>query len=165
MIAHKQKTTPPGAAHVQASWPTAGPTGVSDVSVQAPRLLRVLIVDDSEMDREWIGTQARTMEGFHAALCLARSLAETKAIIATQRFDVALVDYRLGPVYGDDVIRLLNHVDPMCATVLVSSHAMAEVSLYGLKAGATAALSKDDINPTLLETTIRFALANRARLR
>jgi DNA-binding NarL/FixJ family response regulator len=165
MIAQKHKSTPNLASATEASWHAPAAVAPTDICVQAPLHLRVLIVDDSTMDREWIATQAQTMDSFRPVISLARSLAEARALIATRQFDVALVDYRLGPVYGDDVIRLLNHAHPDCATVLVSSHTMAEVSLFGLKAGATAALSKDDINPSLLETTIRFALANRARAR
>ena len=33
------------------------------------------------------------------------------------------------------------------------------------RCGAVAAISKDDLNPTLLETTIRFALRNHALIR
>lgn len=94
---------------------------------------------------------------------MACGLDEARTLISQQSFHVALVDYRLAEGYGDAVVKLINARQKECATIMLSGHPMSEVSLYGLNAGATAAISKDDLNPELLETTIRFAMANAKR--
>lgn len=128
-----------------------------------PSRIDLLIVDDTAFDRERIEKLARRMGELDARVVTAASIPAARALIGTQHFDVALIDYHLGSGYGDEIVALLGERQQRCATVMVSSHPMSEVSLYGLRAGATAALSKDDLDPVVLETTIRFAMANRAR--
>lgn len=128
-----------------------------------PWKINILIVDDSQMDREWIAGQAKSMDEYECVVAMASGIDDARALAKAQPFDVALIDYQLGGVRGDTVVQLLAVEQPRCATILVSGHAMSEVSLFGVRAGASAAISKDDLNSTLLETTIRFAIANTAR--
>ena len=78
---------------------------------------------------------------------------------------MALIDYQLPDGHGDELVLALAEADSACAPVLLSGHTMSEVSHFALRSGAVAALSKDDLNPSLLETTIRFALRNHALTR
>ena len=137
----------------------------SPASYREPWKLNALVLDDEVSDREWIATQLTGLEEYDVAVTKAGKISEALALLRDNCFDIALVDYRLPDGFGDTVIMALGERTPQCATVLISSHPMAEVSLYGIRAGATAALSKDDLNPALLETTIRFALMNQARRR
>lgn len=138
------------------------PSGNRDSKTYAePWQLEVLVLDDTRSDREWIGDLLASMVEFSAKVTFAKTIAEARAYIANQRFDVGLIDYQLPDGLGDAVVRALGFASPECATILISSHAMAEVSLFGMRAGANGAISKDDLNPELLETTIRFALLNR----
>lgn len=138
------------------------PTGEEGRHASETWRIRTLVVDDSEMDREWIASQLAQMTEYDPIVERASSIEEAKELLETSVFDVALIDYQLGPGFGDEVIAHLDQTQKLCAAILVSGHDMSEVSLYGARAGAMAALSKDDLNPTLLETTIRFAMANRA---
>lgn len=126
-----------------------------------PWQLEVLVLDDTRSDREWIGDLLASMTEFSAKVTFAKTIAEARTCIAEQKFDVGLIDYQLPDGHGDAVVHALRFSSPACATILISSHAMAEVSLFGMRAGANSAISKDDLNPELLETTIRFALLNR----
>lgn len=130
-------------------------------SYSEPWQLEVLVLDDTRSDREWIGDLLGSMTEFSAKVTFAKTIAEARARIAEQQFDVGLIDYQLPDGHGDAVVRALGFSSPSCATILISSHTMAEVSLFGVRAGANGAISKDDLNPELLETTIRFALSNR----
>lgn len=135
------------------------------VDYNEPWHLTVLLVDDSEMDRSWLARQLAGSEEFQATIVEAESVAQASQLMRVHDFHLTVVDYRLPDGLGDLVVADLARVRPGCATILISSQPMAEVSLYGLRAGANAALSKDDINPGLLETTIRFALFNQAQRR
>ena len=144
---------------------TAGPDAGNrgHATLLDPWQIDLLIVDDTSFDRDRLVALARGMEEYDARIVTASGIAAARQLIGSQHFDVALIDYHLGSGYGDEIVALLGERQQHCATVMVSSHPMSEVSLYGLRAGATAALSKDDLNVTLLETTIRFAMANRAK--
>ena len=128
-----------------------------------PWNLSVLVVEDDAADRYLIARLLADGVEFDALITTASSLDEASARLSEQDFHVALVDYRLCDEMGDEVIAAVRRKRPSCATVLLSSQAMAEVSLFGIQAGANAALSKDGLSPELLETTIRFALFNHAQ--
>lgn len=128
-----------------------------------PWQLEVLVLDDDRRDRDWIGDLLCNLTEFSAKVTFAKTIAEARHCIATGAFDLGLIDYELPDGRGDAVVKELGRALPGCATILISSHIMAEVSLFGMRAGANGAISKDDLNPELLETTIRFALAHQRR--
>lgn len=130
-----------------------------------PWKLNVLVVDDEPADRLWISRLLRDSDEFDSVVIEASSLGEASELLGVHDFHVALIDYHLLEDMGDAVVRTVERKKPSCATVLVSSYAMSEVTLFGLRAGANAAVSKAVIDTELLETTIRFALYNRKRVR
>jgi DNA-binding NarL/FixJ family response regulator len=148
--------------------PQPGPAAVpspSPTPIDEPWHLNVLVVEDNPADLHWTTTTLAGMEEFEVSLTHAGTVAAAREAFETQDFDVALIDYHLPDGYGDDVVQALMARASGCAPVLLSGHTMSEVSHFALRSGALAAISKDDLNPTLLETTIRFALRNQALIR
>lgn len=129
---------------------------------QEPWKLRVLVVEDNAADFHWVKNTLENMEEYETTIVPASSIATACAIMAEQQFDLALVDYQLPDGKGDEVLVRLRDSSNRCAAIMLSGYTMSEVSFFGLRGGAVAALSKDDLNPELLETTIRFALHNYA---
>ena len=132
---------------------------------QEPWILRVLIVEDDRLDLHWVTQTLKSIEEFECQFTHAANVGEARALISAQEFDVALLDYHLPDGHGDDVLKILEDKAGGCAAIMVSGGTMSEVSLFALGAGAVAAIGKDDLNPSLLETTIRFALRNQAARR
>ena len=132
---------------------------------QEPWILRVLIVEDDPLDLHWVTQTLKSIEEFECQFTHAANVGEARALISAQEFDVALLDYHLPDGHGDDVLKILEDKAGGCAAIMVSGGTMSEVSLYGMSAGAVAAIGKDDLNPSMLETTIRFALRNQAARR
>jgi DNA-binding response OmpR family regulator len=130
------------------------------LNYREPWKLRVLVVEDNTADFHWIKKTLEGMEEYEATIVHASHIATANAIIKEQQFDLALVDYQLPDGKGDEVLVGLGNSVDHCAAIMLSGYKMSEVSLFGLRGGAVAALSKDDLNPGLLETTIRFALSN-----
>ena len=132
---------------------------------QEPWLLRVLIVEDNVADFHWIKKTLESMDEFAVTIMHASCVSTAQAILRHRDFDLALVDYKLPHGMGDDVLAALKDRSSDCASIMLSGHTMAEVSLFALHSGAVSALSKDDLHPALLETTIRFALRNQSNAR
>ena len=132
---------------------------------QEPWLLKILIVEDDPLDVHWLTQTLKLIEEFECHIIHVSSVEDARALIAQHDFDVALLDYHLPDGRGDDVLNILEQKAGRCAAIMVSGGTMSEVSLFALGAGAVAAIGKDDLNPSLLETTIRFALRNQAARR
>lgn len=76
----------------------------------------------------------------------------------TQRYDVCLIDYDLGDSTGLDLIRevVARQIDlPM---ILITGHSDPELDMEALRAGAVDYLSKQDLKPSVLERSIRYAI-------
>jgi CheY-like chemotaxis protein len=78
----------------------------------------VLVVDDEPMNLE---TMARVFRK-ELDLTLAGSGAEALALAASQRFDVALVDYAMPEMDGVEVLKGLARVQPSTARFIVTAH-------------------------------------------
>ena len=133
-----------------------------DPTYREPWQLRILVVEDQQCDFRMISRALGGMQEFEAGISQAARIDEAIALIETNDFDVALIDYRLPDGMGDEVLVALERKSSRCASIMVSDYSMAEVSLFALRAGAMSAIAKDDVTPVLLETTIRFALRNKA---
>ena len=130
--------------------------------VPDPWYLKVLVVEDDLTDFHWTKSTLAGMEEYEVSVVHAASVEAARALIAAHDFDIALIDYQLPDGHGDELVAGLRERASRCAPILLSGHRMAEVSHFALRSGAVAAISKDDLNPSLLETTIRFALRNQA---
>ena len=134
-------------------------------NVPDPWHLKVLVVEDDLADFHWTLTTLAGMEEYEVSILHAASAEAARDLIQTNDFDLALIDYQLPDGHGDELVTALRQRSSRCAPILLSGHNMAEVSHFALRSGAVAAISKDDLNPSLLETTIRFALRNQALIR
>jgi signal transduction histidine kinase/DNA-binding response OmpR family regulator len=119
----------------------------------------VLLVDDDEDDyliardlfAEIRGPQQYELEW------ISQYDAARDAILA-QQHDIYLIDYRLGPATGFDLLeearRHGNHA-PMIMLTGLGEH---ELDVQAMRAGAADFLVKNQINATLLERSLRYAL-------
>lgn len=73
-------------------------------------------------------------------------------------FDAALIDYQLGPRSGIDLIRAVPADSLPGPLLLLTGHGDYETDLEAMQAGAVDYLTKSDLNPILLERSIRFAI-------
>ncbi|MBD2385844.1 hybrid sensor histidine kinase/response regulator [Cylindrospermum sp. FACHB-282] len=122
------------------------------------RPIKVLLVDDDEDDyiltRDWFGE-------FQVASCeleWVNSYAAAKNAIAGNKYDIYLVDYRLGQHNGLEL--LYEAVSNGCASpiILLTGQGDREIDLEAMKAGAADYLEKSQLTAPLLERSIRYAL-------
>jgi response regulator RpfG family c-di-GMP phosphodiesterase len=126
---------------------------------------RILLIEDDEDDYEF--TRELLAELPDASLELSWVSDYQKGIEASRsgRFDVCLVDYRLGAESGIDLLReLVANGHPM-PVILLTGHDDREVDVLASLAGAADFLVKGEVSAALLERTIRYAIRAHAAAR
>ncbi len=117
---------------------------------------RVLIVDDEKDIRDVVGFEL-TFEGY--TIAEAGSGEEAVVAVKEQRFDVAIVDYKMPGLHGIAALTALLEIDPALPVIISTGCSPGEVESLCLDAGAFACLWK----PFELEDML--ALVKRAAAR
>ncbi len=94
---------------------------------------RVLVVDDEADIRELLDLTLARM-GLQTAC--AGSLAEARALLGSQRFQLCLTDMRLPDGLGLDLVRHIADTIPDLPVAVITAHGSAENAVSALKAGA-----------------------------
>lgn len=93
----------------------------------------ILIVEDDPLQRKLI-TENLSADGH--AVFPAASRAEALEIAAREPIEVAIVDYKLGPDSGIDVIRALLGRNPLITPIMATAYGSVETAVEAMKAGA-----------------------------
>jgi NtrC-family two-component system response regulator AlgB len=104
-----------------------------------PTSLDILIVDDEPNIRRTLSLQ---LTGRGHRVRTAGSSEEAKREAAAQRFDLALVDLRLGTGSGLDLLAWLRAEDATLKMVVITAYASVETAVEAMKRGASDYLSK-----------------------
>ena len=102
-------------------------------------LNRVLVIDDESDIRELIDL---TLSRMGLAATCAGSLAEARAALAAERFQLCLTDMRLPDGEGLDIVRYINEHHPQTPVAVITAFGSAENAVAALKAGAFDYLAK-----------------------
>lgn len=132
-----------------------------DAGQQRPRLT-VLVIEDDFGDFDAVFRALRRSMVFEFVTSRARTMREARHLVATQHFDVALVDFNLGLDTGLHFFRENGGRLGGILTILLSGSPSPDVQRAALEAGAIACINKADVSATLLESTIRSAQHTRA---
>ena len=100
--------------------------------------------EGSVFDLEWISTFAAALEALKQA-----------------KFDVALLDYRLGMQDGVELLREAMAAGCKTPVILLTGKGNYEIDVEAMRAGAVDFLVKDELNAALLERAIRYALGRK----
>lgn len=134
---------------------------VSDSAVvraEAPRLVRVLVVEDDFGDYDAVARALRKMVAFEAMTTRAKTLEAARKLMGERAYDVLLIDYNLGMECGSRLLAEIGGRSSKAVPILLTGTLDQGVHEAALKAGAICCISKGDLSPTLLETTIRSAM-------
>jgi two-component system, NtrC family, response regulator PilR len=115
-----------------------------------------LVVDDEPDIRELLEITLARMD---VASRLAGSVAEAMQLLATQGFDLCLVDMRLPDGDGIDIVRAVARDHPDTPVAMITAHGNMESAIDALKAGAYDFVSKPVELPVLrrlVETALRL---------
>lgn len=114
---------------------------VADVGPEAPRRVRVLVVDDHAVLASSLG-QVLDAEPDLATVGVAGSLAEARTMLRSTRPDVLLLDHRLPDGDGVAAIPELRALRPEVQVVVLTASAADHVLIAAIEAGASGFVSK-----------------------
>jgi|GEM_PF-2906595 len=146
--------------HFESEPPSA--TGGDHSNTAKPATIKVLLIDDSESDVRIIKKTLQLMDMLRAEVWHAHDLVTARSRCNDQAFDVALVDFCLGIDTGVRAIQDLGGRLGSAAVILLTGMPGQDIPEIAFKAGAIQCLNKNQLNPVLLETTIRSALHTHA---
>jgi DNA-binding NarL/FixJ family response regulator len=136
----------------------SGFNALSLEAIELPSAVRVLVVDDDFGDYDDIARSLRKMTHFKADFTRAKTLEAARRLMAEREFDVYLIDYNLGAECGARFVQEVGGRSGRGVPILLTGLMDRQVHDNALRAGAVSCINKSDLSPTLLETTIRYAL-------
>jgi signal transduction histidine kinase len=120
--------------------------------------LRILLVDDDEVDRLAVKRMLRRA-GIAAEVDERTNREEAVAALQERRVDCVLLDYRLPSTDGVSLLRELRDRGVGVPVVALTGQGDEEVAVELMKAGAADYLNKNTLTPERLERSLRYALA------
>lgn len=123
--------------------------------------LQVLLVEDDGDDalliREWLAES----EAARFTVEWVNTYQAALATLERSKYEVYLVDYRLGSHSGLDVVRAITAQGCSAPVILLTGLNNRTVDLEAMEAGAADYLPKTQLNMDMLERSIRYALAHK----
>jgi Flp pilus assembly CpaE family ATPase len=124
--------------------------------------IRILLVEDDEDDFTLTQELLGEVQEHRFDLVWARSYEEAVREIARGRFDVYLVDYRLGARTGLDLLRGELQEGRLGPVIILTGHGTHEVDVAAMRHGASGYLVKGELRARELERTLRYAIERHA---
>lgn len=123
-------------------------------------LWKILLIDDDEDDYLITREMLAETRGHKTQVTWAGTYDQGRELLlkGDQHFDVVLMDYDLGKSTGIELIREAASLEHVAPIILLTGRGSYEVDLEAMQAGAMLYLTKNEINPLLLERSIRYAI-------
>ena len=130
---------------------------------QSPYPIKILLVDDDKDDYTIVRDLLSELCSTGSSLRWVSDYAEALTALLSAEFDVCLLDYRLGPRSGLEF--LAEAVKSGCTTpvIVLTGTGYHEVDLEAMESGAADYLTKDRLDSSLLERSIRYAIVLRKK--
>ncbi len=127
--------------------------------------VNILMIDDDEDDFFLVNELLHDISPGQYQLEWASTFEKGKAAINRREHDVYLVDYRLGPFTGLDILHYFQHLNLQAPIIMLTGKGDYAIDQEAMQAGAYDYLVKGDITADLLERSIRYALDEYSHLR
>ncbi len=122
-----------------------------------PATLRVLVVDDDDVDRMTV-TRGLRRAGIPAAVDEAATTAEALRLVATHRYDCVFLDYNIPGGNGATLLCGIKGAGMGVPVVMLTGQGDEKVAVELMKAGATDYLPKAGLSPERLAQSLRYAV-------
>src|SRR4051794_1697388 len=126
------------------TWSQAEPAGGS------PNGYRVLVVDDSSMDRHLAGAIVQKMEGWQPIF--ASGGREALEMIARSMPEVVLTDMLMPEMDGLQLVQAIRTRHPMLPVILMTAHGSEDIAIQALQKGAASYVPTKSLARDLAET-------------
>lgn len=122
------------------------------------RPIHILMIDDDEDDFFLVTELLHDISPGQYLLEWASTYQKGLAAVEENTHDVLLVDYRLGPNTGIDILRRLNEMHHQPPVIMLTGKGDYNIDREAMQAGAYDYLVKGEMTADLLERSIRYAL-------
>jgi signal transduction histidine kinase/CheY-like chemotaxis protein len=136
----------------------AGEAAGAAVDGDAPAAaLRVLVVDDDEVDRQAV-RRGLARAGVAAEVDEASGAADALAMVAVGRYDCVFLDYNIPGGDGLTLLKGIRQAGPQVPVVMLTGHGDEQVAVELMKAGAVDYVAKSGVTPERLAASLRYAV-------
>ena len=127
--------------------------------------LRVLLLEDDEDDVVLTSALLREVEEFDSELIWANTFDGGLAFLNNEKFDIVLVDYRIGADTGIAWIEEAHRRGHSTPIIVLTGQGSREVDELAMQAGAADYLVKHGLDPERLGRSVRYAIDRAEGLR
>lgn len=120
------------------------------VAETAAAVHRILIVDDSAMDRHLAGAIVQKMDGWQSLF--AENGKEALGILTQTTPDVVLTDMLMPEMDGLELVRAIHAKHPLVPVILMTAHGSEDLSIQALRNGAASYVPKKSLARDLEDT-------------
>ena len=124
------------------------------------RPLKVLVIDDDRADYLLVEKYLSKSRDGECICTYIDNFDDGLDAVRSGKFDVALVDYLLGPQTGLDLIRKARGHLALMPIILLTGHGGLKTDLAAFDLGASEYLDKAELSPTTLGRVVRYACAH-----
>ncbi|MEJ1239490.1 ATP-binding protein [Chryseolinea sp. T2] len=121
--------------------------------------IRVLLVEDDEDDFILAKEYLSGIDTFEFEVDWEQNLDKASKRALNKSYDIYLVDYHLGGGNGLDLVRFLHDHHILAPAIILTGQDNLKVDIDASRSGAADYLVKNELNSSLLERSIRYALS------
>ncbi len=114
-------------------------------------MAKILVVDDSPMDRTLVGKLLEKHSGWTVAN--AENGREALAALARETFDLVLTDLQMPEMNGLELVSAVRAQHAYVPVILMTAHGSEDIALQALRRGAASYVPKQNLARDLIETT------------
>lgn len=126
--------------------------------------IQILLIEDDEDDYILTCDLLKEVKGTNYEVTWVSQYRDALDEICNSRYDICLVDYRLGEGTGIDLLRHSRSIGNLTPIILLTGQGDKEIDIEATEAGAADYLIKDQIESQVLERAIRYAIAHSGTL-
>jgi signal transduction histidine kinase len=120
--------------------------------------IKILLIDDDEDDYILIRDLLADIERVHFTINWVSNSDETIKVLTNDDHDICFLDYRLSGYNGLEILEKINISSIRMPIIFLTGHGDYNLDTMAMKAGVDDYISKDEINPALLERSIRYSI-------
>ncbi|MEO8471170.1 MAG: ATP-binding protein [Chryseolinea sp.] len=129
------------------------------ISLMMSKTIKVLLVEDDEDDLILAKEYLSAIETFDFEVDWEPNPTAARSKVQLGDYDVFLIDYHLGLETGLDLIRYIHDKGILTPAIILTGQNNLNVDIDASRSGASDYLVKDELNSSLLERSIRYALS------
>ncbi|MFZ2446620.1 MAG: response regulator [Syntrophobacteraceae bacterium] len=121
-------------------------------------VITVLLIEDDEDDSVLIRGLLAEVASARYKTTWVETYKDALAQLRDGKYDVCLLDYRLGSRTGTEILRDVSECADKPPIIILTGHGDYKVDVEAMKLGAADFLEKGELNEHMLERTIRYAI-------